>query len=106
MIRQLLAFSVLALASGMAAADADTRSIAVRYEVASLAHDAGARSLHGRLEAAARHVCGVRDEKDLRARRAWQECYDAALADAIAHVGDDRLVAVNGKRRGSRARGG
>jgi UrcA family protein len=71
-----------------------TKSVLVTYEAAALGRDEGARALHERLEAAARRVCGVPDLKNLRERRQWQECYEAALTDAAARIGDPRVAAL------------
>jgi UrcA family protein len=71
------------------------RSVPVRYTVESLNHDDGKQALVARLESAARRACGSFDIKDLDARRRWNECYEAALADAVARVGTERVAASN-----------
>jgi UrcA family protein len=70
-----------------------TKSVTVSYESVALNRAGGPRSLHERLESAARRACGA-VPKDLRLRQAWQECYDEALADAIEHVADPRVAAL------------
>jgi len=90
---------VLAGEAGAKATHADrqgqeTKSEIVRYTPAALADSGGAEALYAEIEAAARRVCGEYDIKRLRARQRWNECYETALADALAQVSDRRLAGL------------
>ncbi len=59
--------------------------------------------LYARLAAAAERVCGNYDGRNLRERNAWQACYEAALADAIARVPHPALAERHRSQRERRA---
>lgn len=99
---------VLALGANFAAdaaeaGDADTRSAVVEYADLALDNRAAAGKLYARIVAAAEHVCGGYDVRDLRARAEWRACYDAAVADAVARAPH---AAVAERLRSKRARSG
>ena len=74
---------------GVAAAepvDGNARSTAVQYGELELGTGLAVERLYARISAAAERVCGDYDGRSLRERNAWQACYEAALADAIARV--------------------
>jgi UrcA family protein len=99
----LISAAVLVLGAGASFANADessaaragtaVKSVSVGYESVALDRAGGARSLHERLESAARRACGA-TPRDLRLRREWQECYDEALTQAIEDVADPRVAAL------------
>lgn len=60
----------------------------VNYADLNLRNEAGARVLYRRLQRAAERVCDAAD----RHSRAWHECYETALADAVNSVGAPKLV--------------
>jgi UrcA family protein len=104
-----VAVALLALGGGLghAAAEtitANTRSTAVRYGELDLSDEAAVEALYARLAAAAQGVCGVYDLRDLRARRDWRACYEAALADAVARLPSAALAAKHRMQRGERTR--
>jgi UrcA family protein len=88
-------FAGAALASD-AAADGDqaARSVAVRYGDVNLASVAGATTLYQRIQGAARFVCGEQD-RSLVAQHAWKQCYQSAVAEAVARVNNPTLTAVH-----------
>jgi UrcA family protein len=92
--------AVLVLAAGSSVANADvaraataSKSVTVSYESVTLDRAGGPRSLHERLESAARRACGPLP-RDLRLRQEWRQCYDEALADAVEDVADPRVAAL------------
>jgi UrcA family protein len=92
-----LAFTSLACLLGAAQASADhaiaTRSITVNYRDLNLSTIEGATALYQRLKGAAHRVC---DEptSGLDEHRAYQACYRAAIADAVAKVNSPLLTKV------------
>jgi UrcA family protein len=64
----------------------------VSYSDLNLQNEAGARVLYRRLQSAAERVCGSGEQHN----RAWQQCYETALADAVRSVGAPKLLAVHG----------
>jgi UrcA family protein len=75
-------------------ASVETRSIAVSYADLDLNREAGVQALYQRLRLAARQACGSVETRDLAARRAWQTCRDAALANAVERLGSERVAAI------------
>jgi UrcA family protein len=84
---------------GMAAAGAALASPVnaprqvVRYELASLSTDAGARALYARIAKAAEKVCP--NNYSLMTSSLVQECRGQAVADAVAKIHNQRLAAVH-----------
>lgn len=73
--------------------------ITVAYSDLNLSRTDGANTLLGRLDAAARIVCGYEsvERRSLRDMADYRKCYNAAMDGAVAEV-DNRLVAqVYGK---------
>jgi UrcA family protein len=98
----------LAIAAGTAGAAPPVRvtatpdgalSTVVRYADLDLASDAGVATLYRRLRGAATTVCRPLQSPVLASRRAWRECHDAALAGAVAGIGNERLAALHGRRK-------
>jgi UrcA family protein len=81
------------LGSTALATEAAPRSVTVNYEDVNLTTLAGAMRLYQRISGAAREVCGE-PGYGLEARRLWQECYRAAIADAVAAVNSPVLTTV------------
>lgn len=73
----------------------------VNYSDLNLKNAAGARALYQRLKNAAERVCSGDHHN-----RAWQQCYDTALADAVRSVGAPTLLAVHGASRAGNAHSG
>lgn len=86
-----------ALAAGMLAGvahGAEVPTQAVRFEDLNLNTDAGVQVLYKRIQGAAHQVCGNVDGRDLAVARAHKACVDRAVADAVAAVNNQRMVAV------------
>jgi UrcA family protein len=64
----------------------------VRYADLDLATEEGVTVLYRRLRAAAEDVCRPLKSPALASRRPWRECYDKALGDAVAGIGNERLA--------------
>jgi UrcA family protein len=79
-------------------ASVEVASIAVPYGDLNLDSDPGVQRLQRRLVSAARQVCGRQDPRDLRLAALARECMDAALARAVAEVGNARLARLNAGR--------
>jgi UrcA family protein len=65
---------------------ANARSITIAYGDLELGNGLGVDKLHARIAAAAERACGQYDSRDLRARKDWRSCYDAAVAGAFNRV--------------------
>jgi len=93
-----LAFTSVACLLGATQASADhvigTRSVTVNYRDLNLSTIEGATALYTRLKGAARTVCD-QPNTGLDDHRAWQACYKAAMADAVAKVNSPLLSALN-----------
>jgi UrcA family protein len=66
----------------------------VRYTDLSLSQSDGAKMLYVRLQRAATQVCGTRDRTDLRQMQLQRECYEKALAEAVATVDKSAVTAL------------
>jgi UrcA family protein len=84
----------LAGATQAAAGEVLTRQVTVNYHDLNLATIQGATALYTRLRGAARNVCD-QPAAGLHAHRAWQACYRAAMAQAVARINSPLLSAVN-----------
>jgi UrcA family protein len=102
---------VMFIAAGMATGSAataeaappagmETRSVPVRYADLDLSREAGVRALYDRLRSAASRACGTFDNRDLAGRKYWQSCRDAALADAVGRLGNERVAALHQANQG------
>jgi UrcA family protein len=86
-----------ALAVGMltgVAHSAEVPAQTVRFQDLNLSTDAGVRVLYKRIQGAANQVCGDVDGRDLMVARAHKACVDRAVADAVAAVNIQKMVAV------------
>ncbi len=88
-----------ALAVGMVAgiahaAEADVPAQAVRFQDLNLDTDAGLQVLFHRIQGAAKQVGGDVGGRDLVVARAQKACADRAVANAVAAVKNERMVAV------------
>jgi UrcA family protein len=94
-----LALTFLTLLAVDARADAPSGnppSITVRFSDLAMADTANASVVYRKLRNAAGKVCGLhRGAQSLQAHIAQQECYDAALADAVRQVDRPALTAVH-----------
>lgn len=73
---------------------AESYSVTVKYNDLNLETLAGARTLYGRISAAARNVCGY-EGRSFTDQAFWNGCYRGAIADAVAKVGSPLLTAVH-----------
>jgi UrcA family protein len=86
-----------ALAAGMLAGvahGAEVPTQIVRFQDLNLNTDAGVKVLYRRIQGAAKQVCGNVDGRDLALARAHKACVDRAVADAVAAVNNQKMVAV------------
>ena len=72
----------------------DVPSVTVRYADLDLSSPAGASALYGRIQAAARQVCGYAG-RDVVAQASWRSCYRSAVGDAVSKVNSPLLIAVH-----------
>jgi UrcA family protein len=91
-----------ALALAVASAGAAVAGLAqpIRYDDLDLARPAGVALLYGRIEAAARGVCG--DAQRVGSHivpAAWQECVTGAIDHAVAAVDRPALTAYHAERK-------
>jgi UrcA family protein len=96
--RRIIALSLFAACSALSAAGAavadEVPSTTVKYGDLNLGTDAGVHALYGRLVRAADRVCHVEFNVDLQTRQRALECREAAIARAVAALGNPRLVAL------------
>ncbi|HEX4677265.1 MAG TPA: UrcA family protein [Steroidobacteraceae bacterium] len=92
--------ALLALASAAAGANPeDTEEVHaenVNYEDLNLTTLAGVTLLYGRIERAARLVCGPNTDQSRMGQ--WKTCYRLAVAAAVARVNNPLLTAVHDSR--------
>jgi UrcA family protein len=86
-----LAGASAALAQG---SDIGVRKVVVRYDDLDVTNEAGARALYSRIVTAAERACGWYEWHIPRARRAWKECVDTAVALACDEFFRSRLAAL------------
>jgi UrcA family protein len=95
--------ALLALASAAAGANPDdadeVQSENVNYEDLNLSTVAGVTLLYGRIERAARLVCGP--NTDLSRLGQWKTCYRLAVAAAVARVNNPLLTAIHDSKSGA-----
>lgn len=71
-------------------------SVTVRFSDLAMADTANAAKVYRKLRHAAAQVCGLhRGAQSLQMRIAQDECFDAALADAVRQVDRPALTAVH-----------
>ncbi len=92
-------FAAFALSAATAAVAAPSTAVIVSHETVrvtdgDVASIAGARQLYGRLQSAARRVCGPAAH-DLREHADRSRCVRIAVANAVADVGSPLLAAVH-----------
>jgi UrcA family protein len=76
----------------------DVRSEKVSYADLNLSTPAGAAALYGRIEGAARHVCGP--DNILGRHFEWKGCCKSAIAAAVAKVNSPTLTAILESKNG------
>jgi UrcA family protein len=79
--------------------DTATRRLIVNYSDVNLSTVAGATRLYQRIQGAARFVCGYQG-RGLAEWRAWKDCYQQAIAGAVASVNSPLLTAIHRKQSG------
>lgn len=94
------AIAVLAIGATAHADDATTRvgghQTVIRMHDLDLSQDADVRKLYSRLRRAADSVCEqIPNDRDLRAKRLYKECYQDTLARAVKSVGNSALTAMH-----------
>jgi UrcA family protein len=92
----ILAFIVVLLGIDVAwsATPSNGRSVTVSYADLDLSSPAGAKALYGRIQAAAKQVCGHAGA-DVIEQGIWKSCYRSAVGDAVRKVNDPLLTAVH-----------
>jgi UrcA family protein len=94
--------ALLALASAAAGANPEDTEEApsenVNYEDLNLTTLTGVTQLYGRIERAARLVCGPNTDQSRMGQ--WKTCYRLAVAAAVARVNNPLLTAVHDSRTG------
>ena len=79
-----------------ASAEPKAKTQTVNFADLDLSKAAGAQTLYKRIKAAARHVCGPIDNYTfVTPAKAFRECYDKAIADAVAQIDRPSLTALH-----------
>jgi UrcA family protein len=81
----------------------DVPTVKVSYAGLDLASPDGAEILYRRLKGAAERVCGPLDRRNLSQLARWSACYDKALSDALSHVNQEQVTALDRQRRRGRS---
>lgn len=71
-----------------------SRSVTVSFRDLDLSSVEGARTLYGRIQAAAKQVCGYQGA-DLIEQSIWKSCYRDAIGVAVGKVNSPLLTAVH-----------
>ncbi|MGH8236598.1 MAG: UrcA family protein [Steroidobacteraceae bacterium] len=94
------------LVSYSASAEPRVKSEPVSFADLDLSKPAGAQTLYKRIQAAARRVCGPADRyTHLTPSKVFRECYETAIADAVAQVDRPSLTALHKEQASRTARG-
>jgi UrcA family protein len=87
-------FGIAAMGAGASfASPVDAPRQVVRYDLASLSTDAGARALYSQISRAAKSVCP--NSYSLLTSNLVQACREEAVANAVAKIHNQRLAAVH-----------
>jgi UrcA family protein len=79
-----------------ASAEPKVKEQTVSFADLDLSKPAGAQTLYKRIKAAARHVCGPVDNYTyVTPSRGFRECYEKAIADAVAQIDRPSLTALH-----------
>jgi UrcA family protein len=73
---------------------ASARSVTVNYADLDVSSPAGAKALYGRIQGAAKQVCGYAGA-DVIEQAIWRSCYRNAIGDAVRKVNNPLLTAVH-----------
>lgn len=88
-----LALCTCAVAYG---AEPKVKSQAVSYADLDLSKPAGAQTLYKRIQKAARRVCGPVDNYTfITPAKAFRQCYEQSIAEAVAQVDRPSLTALH-----------
>ena len=94
------------LANGARAEEPQLVKVTVSYGDLDLSKPAGAQTLYKRIKAAAVRVCARNDNYSiLEGRRAWHECYDTAVANAVYQIDRPTLTALHREETNREVRG-
>ena len=77
-----------------ATATDDVPRIVVKYDLASLSDEGGARALYQRIARAAAQVCPIENQRDLRQVQLGRECREQSIARAVHQINNPRLAEV------------
>jgi UrcA family protein len=80
--------------------DGEPLTKVVSYADLNLKAEPGARTLYGRLRMAATQVCAPFRGDSLRERTNWRECFNPALARAVAEIDEPMLTAYHLRQTG------
>jgi UrcA family protein len=90
-----LALSACLVASS-ASAEPKAKTQTVNFADLDLSKPAGAQTLYKRIKAAARNVCGPVDHYTFAGpAKAFRQCYEKAIADAVAQIDRPSLTALH-----------
>ena len=82
-----------------------TDSIAVSYAAADVTRPEAAKALYLHIQRAAKMVCREPDIRDLTGYSVYQRCFDRAVDDAVAKVGESTLTTLHRSRTQRNAAG-
>jgi UrcA family protein len=94
------------LATGARAEQPQVVQVTVSYADLDLSKTAGAQTLYKRIKAAAARVCGSHGRyTTLEPRKVWRNCFDTAVANAVAQIDRPTLTALHREETNREARG-
>lgn len=82
------AFAAFSLATAVRAEELNRVSVTVSYADLDVTTDAGAATLHGRIDAGVKEVCSRPSLRELKAVAAWQKCRTDALQSAADRIAE------------------
>jgi UrcA family protein len=93
----IVAFAICSCVTAYSAsAEPSVKSQRVGFADLDLSKPAGAQTLYKRIKAAARHVCGPVDRYAYTVSpQSFRQCYEKAIADAVAQVDRPSLTALH-----------
>jgi UrcA family protein len=93
------------LANAVRAEQPALPQVTVSYADLDLSKPAGAQTLYKRIKSAASRVCGAGGRyTHLEGRKAWRNCYDTAIANAVAQIDRPTLTALHREETNREAR--
>jgi UrcA family protein len=90
-----LTLGCVAMDGSVQAAEPQYDRAIVAYGDLNLDSELGARALYARLRNGAEDVCSSFEGRDLAFKKLWQNCFDGAVASAVAQINRTGLTTLH-----------